>query len=123
MKLRGAYVQLTPGYSWLNTAVIGANDWGSFDAFTVGKVRYIDRDNYNGFYFKGPLVGGGSWEAARVSLPNYLQANYGQGSNCCNSDDTQFNEAVYIAQFKKTSAVADWQLFSWKGVSRLSKSP
>ena len=101
MKLRGAYVQLTPGYGWLNTAVIGANDWGSFDPFTVGKVRYIDRDNYNGFYFKGPLMGGGSWEAARVSLPNYLQANYGQGSVCCNSDDTQFNEAVYIAQLKK----------------------
>ena len=101
MKLRGAYVQLTPGYSWLNTVVIGANDWGSFDPFTVGKVRYIDRDNYNGFYFKGPLVGGGAWEAARVSLPNYLQNNYGQGANCCASDDTQFNEAVYIAQFKK----------------------
>jgi hypothetical protein len=116
MKLRGAYVQLTPGYSWLNTAVIGANDWGSFDAFTVGKIRYIDRDNYNGFYFKGPVAGGGSWEAARVSLPNYLQANYGQGSACCNSDDTQFNEAVYIAQFKKNIAgaklAASYQVFN-----------
>jgi hypothetical protein len=116
MKLRGAYVQLTPGYSWLNTAVIGANDWGSFDPFTVGKVRYIDRDNYNGFYFKGPVAGGGSWEAARVSLPNYLQANYGQGSACCNSDDTQFNEALYIAQFKKTIAgaklAASYQVFN-----------
>lgn len=116
MKLRGAYVQLTPGYSWLNTAVIGANDWGSFDPFTVGKIRYIDRDNYNGFYFKGPLAGGGSWEAARVSLPNYLQANYGQGSVCCNSDDTQFNEAVYIAQFKKqiggAKLAASYQVFN-----------
>lgn len=116
MKLRGAYVQLTPGYSWLNTALIGASDWGSFDPFTVGKVRYIDRDNYNGFYFKGPLAGGGSWEAARVSLPNYLQANYGQGAACCNSDDTQFNEAVYIAQFKKQIAgaklAASYQVFN-----------
>jgi hypothetical protein len=100
MKLRGAYVLLTPGYSWLNTALIGSSDWGYFDPFTVGKVRYIDRDNYNGFYFKGPTLAGGSWEAARVSLPNYLQSNYGQGSNCCNSDSTQFNEAVYIGQLK-----------------------
>jgi hypothetical protein len=92
-------VQLTPGYSWLNTAVIGANVWGSFDPFTVGKIRYIDRDNQNGFYFKGPLMGGGSWDAARVSLPSYQQNNYGNGPN--GSDDTQYNEAVYIAQFKK----------------------
>lgn len=115
MKLRGAYVQLTPGYSWLNTAMIGSNDWGMFDPFTVGKVRYIDRDNYNGFYFKGPMAGGGSWEAARVSLPNYLQANFGQGSNCCNSDDTQFNEAVYVGQIKKqfggVKLAASYQMF------------
>lgn len=102
IKLRGAYVLLTPGYSWLNTALIGSSDWGYFDPFTVGKVRYIDRDNYNGFYFRGPLYGGGSWEAGRISLPNYLQSNYGQGAVCCGTDATQFNEAVYIGQLKKT---------------------
>jgi hypothetical protein len=101
MKLRGAYVLLTPGYNWLDTALIGSSDWGQFDAFTVGQVRYIDRDNYNGLYFKGPLpVKGASWEFGRLSLPNYLQSNYGQGPNCCSSDDTQFNEAVYIGQVK-----------------------
>lgn len=101
MKLRGAYVLLTPGYSWLDTALIGSSDWGQFDPFTVGQVRYIDRDNYNGLYFKGPLpMKGASWEFARLSLPNYLQSNYGQGPSCCSSDDTQFNEAVYIAQAK-----------------------
>jgi len=100
MKLRGAYAELTPGYSWLNLARIGSNDWGMFDPFTVGKVRYIDRDNYNGLYFKGPVATGSSWEFARVSLPNYLQFNYGQGATCCSTDTTQYNEAVYIAQFK-----------------------
>ncbi len=63
-------------------------------------MRYIDRDNYNGFYFKGPAYGGGTWEAARISLPNYLQTNYGQGAVCCGTDDTQFNEATYIGQVK-----------------------
>lgn len=100
VKLRGAYVQLTPGYRWLDQATIGSNDFGMFDPFTVGKVRYIDRENYKGFYFKGPVYGSGSWEAARISLPNYLQSNYGQGQTCCNSDTSQFNEAVYIAQYK-----------------------
>jgi len=100
MKLRGAYVLLTPGYSWLDTALIGSNDWGQFDPFTVGKVRYIDRENYKGFYFKGPFVGGGTWSAGRLSLPNYLQSNYGQGASCCSTDSTQFQEATYIAQLK-----------------------
>lgn len=100
MKLRGAYAELTPGYNWLNLARIGTSDWGMFDPFTVGKVRYIDRDNYNGLYFKGPMAAGSSWEFARISLPNYLQFNYGQGATCCSTDATQYNEAVYIAQFK-----------------------
>ncbi|MBI5717234.1 MAG: hypothetical protein HZC37_06055 [Burkholderiales bacterium] len=103
MKLRGAYVLLTPGYSWLDQALIGSSDWGMFDPFTVGPVRYIDRDNYNGLYFKGSLpLKGASWEFARVSLPNYLQSNYGQGAACCSTDETQYNEAVYIGQVKGT---------------------
>jgi hypothetical protein len=100
LKLRGAYMQLTPGYDWLTQVRIGTSDWGMFDPFTVGKVRYIDRDNYNGLYFQGPLAGGNTWEVARVSLPNYLQFNYGQGPVCCSTDATQYNEAVYITQLK-----------------------
>jgi hypothetical protein len=101
MKARGGYVLLTPGYGWLDTALIGASDWGQFDPFTIGQVRYIDRDNFKGLYFKGSLGAPGlSWEAARLSLPNYLQSNYGQGPVCCSTDSTQFNEAVYIGQIK-----------------------
>lgn len=100
MKLRGAYVELTPGYSWLSNVHIGTSDWGMFDPFTVGKVRYIDRDNYNGLYFKGPISTGSTWEFARISPPNYLQFNYGQGPTCCSTDATQYNEVVYIAQVK-----------------------
>lgn len=103
MKARGGYILLTPGYGWLDTALIGASDWGQFDPFTVGRVRYIDRDNFKGLYAKGGLpMKGASWELARLSLPNYLQSNYGQGSSCCNSDSSQFQEAVYIAQAKAT---------------------
>ncbi|MBK7516616.1 MAG: hypothetical protein IPI51_13565 [Betaproteobacteria bacterium] len=101
IKLRGAYVLLTPGYAWLDQALIGSSDWGMFDPFTIGQVRYIDRDNYNGLYFKGKLpLAGSSWEFGRLSLPNYLQANYGQGASCCSSDASQYNEAVYVAQAK-----------------------
>jgi len=95
MKLRGAYVELTPGYNWLNLARVGTSDWGMFDPFTVGKVRYIDRDNYNGLYFKGPLAGG-TWEAARVSLPEYLGTNFSTGS-------APKNQGIYVGQFKQVA--------------------
>ena len=48
LKLRGVAVTVTPGYSWLDSATIGANDWGQFDPFVVGRIRYIDRDNMYG---------------------------------------------------------------------------
>src|SRR3990172_1989206 len=77
MKLRGAYISLTPGYSWLNQALLGSSDWGMFDPFTVGKMRYIDRDNINGVYFKGPLpLAGSSYELAWISLAQYLGPNF-----------------------------------------------
>jgi hypothetical protein len=92
MKLRGAYVELSPGYDWLHRARIGTSDWGMFDPFTMGKIRYIDRDNLNGFYLKGPLAG--TWEFARVSLPEYLGVNFSTGS-------APKNQAIYVGQFKQ----------------------
>lgn len=98
MKLRGAYISLTPGYSWLNQALLGSSDWGMFDPFTFGKMRYIDRDNFNGVYFKGPAgFDGSSYELAWIALAQYL------GPNFATTDTTnglQKNDGTYIAQFK-----------------------
>lgn len=100
MKLRGAYISLTPGYSWLHQARLGSSDWGMFDPFTVGKMRYIDRDNINGVYFKGPLpLDGSSYDFAWISLAQYL------GPNFSTSDDgsptgLRQNDGTYIGQFK-----------------------
>lgn len=94
MKLRGAYINLTPGYSWLHQAQLGSSDWGMFDPFTVGKMRYIDRDNINGIYFKGPLgLRGSSYDVAWISLAQYLGPNFSTGS-------LEKNDGTYIAQFK-----------------------
>jgi hypothetical protein len=69
IKLRGARVILTPGYDWIDSASIGSNDWGMFDAWTQGKTRYIDRDNLNGFLFQGSgLDRTLRWDVARVSM-------------------------------------------------------
>ena len=56
VKLRGVTVTLTPGYTWIDSATIGANDWGMFDPFVIGRIRYIDRDNGSGLLFQGSGV-------------------------------------------------------------------
>jgi hypothetical protein len=94
MKLRGAYINLTPGYDWLDQALLGSSDWGMFDPFTVGKMRYIDRDNFNGIYLRGPMpANGSSYEVAWISLAQYLGPNFSTG-------DLQKNDGTTIAQFK-----------------------
>ncbi len=70
IKLRGMTVTITPGYSWITRATIGSNDWGMYDAWTIGKIRYIDRDNGSGLLFQGSFNDGKvSYDASRISLP------------------------------------------------------
>jgi hypothetical protein len=70
VKLRGVAVTLTPGYTWLDSATIGANDFGQFDPFVIGRIRYIDRDNGSGLLFQGSRAKRKfTWDVVRISLP------------------------------------------------------
>lgn len=98
VKLRGVTVTLTPGYSWLDSATIGSSDWGMFDPFVVGRIRYIDRDNVQGLLFQGSAIGKSlTWDAARISLyrlaqgPNWTTGNYHAA------------DGAYVGQFKYSS--------------------
>jgi len=74
VKLRGVALTLTPGYSWMDTAVIGQQDWGNFDPFVVGRIRYIDRDNQGGILLQGSALNRHlTWDAARISLARIYQ--------------------------------------------------
>ncbi|ATB28981.1 hypothetical protein [Melittangium boletus] len=69
IKLRGMAVTLTPGYL-VDSATIGANDFGQFDPFVLGRIRYIDRDNAAGLLVQGSALERQlSWDAAAVALP------------------------------------------------------
>jgi len=101
LKLRGARVILTPGYEWLDSASIGSNDWGMFDAWTQGKSRYIDRDNISGFLFQGSALDRTlRWDFARISMPTYQGAGY-------NTGDLFANDANFIGQLKYSPG-PDW---------------
>lgn len=95
MKFRGVYVRLTPGYSWIDSATIGSNDWGMFDPFTIGKIRYIDRDNVSGLLFQGSNASKSlRYDLARVSLPKLWA-----GPGWSTGDLTQ-SDAAYALQLK-----------------------
>lgn len=70
IKMRGLTARFTPGFKWVDSVTIGSSDLGMFDAFTIGKIRYIDRDNAKAVLFQGALGGRKlGYDLIRVSLP------------------------------------------------------
>ena len=83
IKMRGLTARLSPGWSFLDTVTIGSSDLGMFDPFTIGKIRYIDRDNAKAILFQGGFAGHSlNYDFIRVSLPrlwagpNFNTGNY-----------------------------------------------
>jgi len=95
IKLRGVYARLTPGYDWVDSVLIGNSDFGLWDPLTLGKFRYIDRDNAAGIIAQGTAGGGAvKWDVARLSLPK-LWAGPGFNTGALHAQD-----AAYIGQVK-----------------------
>lgn len=70
IKMRGLTARFTPGLKWVDAVTIGSTDLGMFDPFTIGKIRYIDRDNAKAVLFQGALGGRVvGYDLIRVSLP------------------------------------------------------
>ena len=81
IKMRGLTARFTPGFKWLDAATIGSSDLGMFDPFTIGKIRYIDRDNAKAILFQGPLgTRKLTYDLIRVSLPRlFAGPNFNTG--------------------------------------------
>lgn len=70
LKVRGVTARITPGYSWLDSVTIGSSDFGMYDPFVLGKIRYIDRDNGQGLIFQGSNGDRSlTYDFSRMSLP------------------------------------------------------
>ncbi len=93
LKLRGIYTRITPGYDWIDSVTIGSNDWGIFDPMTIGKMRYIDRDNGSGILAQGALFDDSlRYDFARISLPSlWAGPQFGTG-------DLHAQDAAYALQ-------------------------
>ncbi len=73
IKLRGLFADVrTP--DWLKGIVdkihIGSSDLAMFSPYTIGRLRYIDRDNAGGLFLSGKPAKTVSYDLARISLPS-----------------------------------------------------
>lgn len=55
LKLRGYYVRIAPPIPTVEWVTVGSSDLGMFNEWTIGRVRYIDRDNAKGFFLLGSM--------------------------------------------------------------------
>ncbi|HEX4963316.1 MAG TPA: hypothetical protein VF173_20975 [Thermoanaerobaculia bacterium] len=95
IKMRGLTARFTPGFKWLDSATIGSTDLGMFDPFTIGKIRYIDRDNAKAILFQGALFDRKlGYDLIRVSLPRLFA-----GPNFTTGDYTA-QDGAYGLQLK-----------------------
>lgn len=117
VKLRGMTVVLTPGYSWVDSATIGANDLAQFDPLVLGKIRYIDRDNASAVLLQGSAMKRAvTWDAIRVSLPRlWAGPNFGTGS--WTSTDAAYALQARVAPSRTYDVTG---LFNWVDDSELN---
>jgi hypothetical protein len=70
IKMRGLTARFTPGWKLVDSVTVGSNDLGMFDPWTIGKIRYIDRDNAKAVLFQGAVADRKlGYDLIRVSLP------------------------------------------------------
>jgi hypothetical protein len=70
IKMRGLTARYTPGWKLMDSVTVGAMDLGMFDPWTIGKIRYIDRDNAKAILFQGAVANRKlGYDLIRVSLP------------------------------------------------------
>ena len=110
IKFRGLSIYITPGYKWVDTVTIGSSDFGMFDPFTIGKIRYIDRDNGSGLIFQGGSKSRKfAYDFARVSLPRlWAGPDFGTGNY-------NVQDAAYALQgkFKPNSDLDVALIYEW----------
>lgn len=71
VQLRGTRVLIRPPYEWLSQVIVGSSDLGMFNPWTIGKIRFIDRDNSKGVFLSGTAFEDDalSWTTAAIALP------------------------------------------------------
>jgi len=81
MKLRGYWILAKLPIPLVDNVLVGSSDMGMFNEWTIGKVRYIDRDNGKGIFVQGTLIEDAlKYHAAIIALPKlWVGPNWSTG--------------------------------------------
>jgi hypothetical protein len=69
LQLRGVYLRVAPPIPTVRSIHFGASDLSMFNAWTIGKARYIERFNGRGIFVDGSFGDALSYTLGRVALP------------------------------------------------------
>jgi len=114
IKLRGAYLRFAPPIPTVKWVTIGSTDYSMWNEWTIGKARYIDRDNGSGVFVEGEILPQKalSYTFAAMALPK-LWAGPGWQTGISGNDE---KAAMYGSDWafaaKLDSRVSD--AFRWK---------
>jgi len=115
MQLRGIYLRARLPIPFLDNVHIGATDLAMFNAWTVGKIRFTERDNARAVLLNGSFGDFASFTAARVSLPKlFAGPGYNTGIDDANIANPFWErDAVYALKLR--SDYLEW--FSVEGIA------
>ena len=70
MKLRGYFMRISAPIPTLRWIHVGSSDFSMFNPWTIGKLRYIDRDNGKGIFLEGDAFDDGfAYHVGAIALP------------------------------------------------------
>lgn len=69
LQLRGLYLRVAPPIPTISAIHFGASDLSMFNAWTIGKSRYTERNNGRGIFIDGGFGDALTYTLARVALP------------------------------------------------------
>jgi hypothetical protein len=119
MKLRGYYIRFAPPIPTVDWVHFGASDMGMFNEWTIGKVRYIDRDNGKGLFVLGSAFDDQfRYHAAIIALPRLWVGpgwSTGIGDTRLETDPFYTQDWAYGLRFDVAPDAIDWMRFTLIG--------
>ncbi|MBN2494365.1 MAG: hypothetical protein JXR96_07245 [Deltaproteobacteria bacterium] len=125
LKLRGYWVKLNKPFPGVSHIHVGSSDLGMFNPWTVGKIRYIDRDNAKGIFVHGrPVADFFAYDLGIIALPKLW---VGPGWSTGLGEETQPGSVVvspfwtqdWAYALKLRSQLADWMSLEMVGMISL----
>ena len=125
LKLRGYWVRMSDPFPGVSSILVGSSDLSMFNAWTVGKIRYIDRDNAKGIFVQGrPLDEKLTYHLGVIALPKlWVGPNWSTGLGEDLYPDSRVVDPFWTEDWayalKLTSQPADWLRLELTGMVSL----